>query len=579
MSRYVVMLKKPLFPHLLAVVFFCILTVGMTWPLPLRLATHTTPGQQPAMSVTYLGLWTLAWNHHYLRGEATSYWDANHLYPHQKTLAYSEPQFGIGLLTFPVVLFGGNTILAYNVAVLLFFWGAGVGVYALCWWLFGALICPPERCVASLTAGILYAFTPYMFEQIAVIQLLATLFAPLCLLGFHRLCHQRSWWGATLFVVSFLGCWYTCAYYGLFLSVFLACFPFVFLQGRSLGKQDLILGSITVAVLIVCLLPLANGISSAKAALSFNRDETLIRDLSPVFMMYFFLPSSNLLYEHILGLGLQGYSLFLGGMLCCLSLIGVITVFRSPAMVSRDAESRKTPARCLQIRPSLRRCGIFYTAMAFVAFLLSLGMNFTPIHTDDLGVYRIIAWLSPYHLLYKFVPGFSIIRSPARFSIFLALFLAILAGVGMLWVYRRIRPRWRWGFIPLLISITIFELWPAPLRFVKVAGAVDELPPIYQQMRKLPPETVLIEFPLTLSPSEQGKEASARQMYFSTFYWYRLVDGYSSFAPKAHADLVNVLRRSDIAPALSALGAFGVEYVVAHWDEMNAQEKRLLRGP
>ena len=246
-------------------------------------------------------------------------------------------------------------------------------------------------------------------------------------------------------------------------------------------------------------------------------------------------------------------------------------------MVSRNAENPETPVRCLQTRPSLRRCGIFYTAMAFVAFLLSLGMNFTPIHTEDLGVYRIIAWLSPYHLLYKFVPGFSIIRSPARFSIFLALFLAILSGVGMLWVYRRIRPRWRWGLIPLLISITIFELWPAPLRFVKVAGAVDELPPIYQQMRKLPPETVLIEFPLTLSPSEQGKEASARQMYFSTFYWYRLVDGYSSFAPKAHADLVNVLRRSDIAPALSALGAFGVDYVVAHWDEMNAQEKRLLR--
>ena len=210
------MLKKPFFPHLLAIVFFCILTVGMTWPLPLRLATHIAPGQRPAMSVPYLNLWTLAWNHHYLRGEATSYWDANHLYPHQKTLAYSEPQFGIGLLTFPVVLFGGNTILAYNVAVLLFFWGAGVGVYALCWWLFGALICPPERCVASLTAGILYAFTPYIFKELGVLQLLATLFAPLCLLGFHRLCHQRSWWGAALFVVSFLGCWYTCAYYGLF---------------------------------------------------------------------------------------------------------------------------------------------------------------------------------------------------------------------------------------------------------------------------------------------------------------------------------------------------------------------------
>ena len=90
-------------PYLLAAICFLVLTIAMTWPLVTHLNTHITPGQQPALSVAYLNLWTLAWNHHWLKGQAQTYWDANQFYPHQKTLAYSEPQFGMAVLTFPLV--------------------------------------------------------------------------------------------------------------------------------------------------------------------------------------------------------------------------------------------------------------------------------------------------------------------------------------------------------------------------------------------------------------------------------------------------------------------------------------------
>ena len=224
------MLKTKLYLHTLAVMIFCVLTIAMTYPLILKLNTHVTPGQQPAMSVSYLGLWTLAWNHHWLKGNALSYWNANHFFPHQKTLAYSEPQLGIGLLSFPIVFFGGNTILAYNIVILVFFFGAGMAVYMLCWWIFGLVegISDTNRCIASVLAGILYAFSPYMFKEIAVIQLLATLFPPLCLLTLHQFFHHKQWKAALLFSVSFLGCWYTCAYYGLFLSIFIFFFTLVF---------------------------------------------------------------------------------------------------------------------------------------------------------------------------------------------------------------------------------------------------------------------------------------------------------------------------------------------------------------
>ena len=121
------MLKSKPYLHILAAVIFCILTLGMTWPLVCHLDTHVTPGLQPALTVPYLNLWTLAWNYHWLQGEVDSYWDANQFFPHRKTLAYSEPQLGTSVLTYPIVGLGGNTILAYNVAVLLFFLGCRHG--------------------------------------------------------------------------------------------------------------------------------------------------------------------------------------------------------------------------------------------------------------------------------------------------------------------------------------------------------------------------------------------------------------------------------------------------------------------
>ena len=560
--------------HFVAVVVFCLLTVGMTWPLILQLNTHVTPGQQPALTVPYLNLWTLAWNHYWLQGAADSYWDANHFFPHQKTLAYSEPQLGTALLTFPVVLLGGSTVLAYNLALLIFFFGAGMAVYALCWWLFGLVkeIRQTQRCIASITAGILYAFAPYMFLELGVLQLLATVFPPLCLLGLHRFFYQKRLSDALLFITSFLGCWYTCAYYGLFLSVFVFCFTIGFWHVDLFHKRNLLRGLVTVAILILGLLPLANGMHSAKASLSLDRSEETIRALSAVFMKYIQFPSSSLLYGQILGVGLED-SLFFGGMLFCLAIVGIITIFRSPLC---DTDS-KTPAINYQKRPSLRRCGIFYISMAGLAFLLSLGLTLAPTYTKGLGIYRILVWLSPYNLLYKFVLGFSSIRSPHRFSIFIVLFLVILAGMAILWLCFCVRSRWRWVLIITLISMTIFELWPTPLRLVRVPNTGTELPRIYEHIRKLPSDAVLIHFPLPTSLSEQGLEATSRYMYFSTFHWHPMVNGYSGFAPNSWMELVSVLAKSSPKFLLSALKAFGVQYVVVHWNNITEQEKLLLR--
>ena len=568
--------------HIIAAVLFFLLILGMTWPLALQLNTHITTGQQPSMTVPYLNLWTLAWNHHWLKGKSDSYWDANHFFPHRKTLAYSEPQLGTSLLTFPVIFFGGNTVLAYNLALLIFICGAGMSVYALCWWIFGFVkdIRRADRFAASITSGILYAFSPYMFEEMAVLQLLATPFAPLCLLGLHRFFDQKRWSDGLLSCVGFLGCWYTCAYYGLFLSVFVTCFILFFFHRDLLDKRNLLRGMLIVAVLIGALLPLAYGMYSAKIALSLTHLKEIVKLLSANFLEYFQPPASNLLYGQILGVGIAGNSPFLGGMLLCLASLGIIItiLLRYRSKVDTGENGSNLISNSQQGRLSLHRFGVFYSAMAFLGFLLSLGMAFAPIYTEGLGKYEILVWLSPYNLLYKFVPGFSSIRSSYRFCIFVTLFLVMFAGVGMLWLCRRVGPRWRWALMLLLIPVMIFELWPAPMRYVRVPGTIEELPRIYQHVKTLPPDAVLLEFPLPVSVLEEDLEPIALHMYFSTFHWRRLAYGYSGFAPRPFIELLDVLSTLPAKKALLALKASGIQYVVAHWNSMTEEEKTLLQA-
>ena len=566
-------------PHLLAGIFFFVLTVGITWPLITKMNTHVTPGQQPAMAVPYLNLWTLAWNHQWIHGETDSYWDANLFHPHQKTLAYSEPQFATSVLTAPIVFFGGNTILAYNTALFGFLWGAAMAAYALCWWLLGPLEehsrnqiptkpSSSARWSAAVTVGIFYGFHFYMFREIGVLQLLATLFLPLTFLGIHRFFYQHRWSDALLSSIGFIGTWYTCAYYGLFLTVFVPCFA-IRLGGRDLlCKKVLMKGVITLTLLFVCLMPLIYGMWSAKATMGLDRAEFIVRDLSAAFKEYLKLPYYSWLYGSILGTEPR-QSLFLGAVLLCLASLGVIVLFQ--------AKYNKTGTNTEEPQLRIHQYGKFYLFVVLLAFLLSLGMALAPRPSMELGVYQFLVWLSPYNLLYQFLPGFSSIRSPSRFYVFVVLFLALLAGYGLFWLSHHARPRWRRILVPFLIILAILELWPIPLRLVRVPRDIEELPGIYTQVSKLPTDSVLIELPIVIGKSERELEMDARSMYLSSFHRISLVNGYSGFTPQAHFELVTEVLPSTPQAFLSGLKAFGVQYVLAHTKQLSKPEEEQLQ--
>ncbi|MYA56982.1 hypothetical protein F4X88_11835 [Candidatus Poribacteria bacterium] len=150
----------------------------------------------------------------------------------------------------------------------------------------------------------------------------------------------------------------------------------------------------------------------------------------------------------------------MGSVLLCLAILGVSVLFR--------ATQKYTNTHLEVPETRIQRYGKFYLLMAFLAFLLSLGKALAPSPSLDLGIYQFLVWLSPYNLLYQFLPGFSSIRSPDRFYVFVVLFTALLAGYGLFWIAIRLRPIWLTSQ-PTVFTLSDSRSWLCQLSGRKIA--------------------------------------------------------------------------------------------------------------
>jgi len=88
----------------------------------------------------------------------------------------------------------------------------------------------------------------------------------------------------------------------------------------------------------------------------------------------------------------------------------------------------------------------------------------------------------------------------------------------------------------------------------------DDAPPVYAAVAREPPDTVLAELPLG------QPDFDLRAMYYSTFHWRRLVNGYSGFTPVHYGPLVAALGSPvvDGERAWTALRDAGATAVIVH---------------
>jgi hypothetical protein len=617
-----------------ATALYALLAVILTWPVAKGL-TRDVPAD---LIDPLLNCWIIAWGaDHVVRflsgewGAFSGFWNANIFHPHPLTLAYSEHLFAQSVFVAPIYALTRNVILCYNVLFLSTFVLSGLGAYLL-------LRDLTADTRAALVGGLLFAFIPYRFEQMPHLQAMSTQWMPFALLGLRRYIAtgrpKPLIWGAVALVAHNL----SCGYYLLYFAPVVAAFVLhQMAAGRHLFDWRRWLGlTLTAGLVIAVALPFLLPYKELRHREATERSLLTVEQYSADLAAYVTATPRT----HVWGSILTGFErpeghLFPGAVPLALAAaaigfgvrrrwrqaptsrgFGLRAVFALPvaAVVGwwlADAVplAPRDGYRIVVVLPGVRALVTTFTqlscwAIATVLLFVVLSARARAVARAALPTFTafcaaaLIAcvWLSlgvtprllgerlgiasPYGVLFATVPGFDGLRAPTRYAAIGVLFLALLGGLGAAALHQRLRR----GHVVvaaasalfvvevLCIPVTVNKRWKADGVHAPAAPGREARPPVYDAVRQLPESAVLAELPFGITAYE------VRAMYYSTFHWKRIMNGYSGHFPRGYLLDRFALRRilRDPDRAVMALHASGVTHVVVHeWATTRRQGVRM----
>lgn len=192
------LMRKPLLRESLVIIAFVVLTAAMSWPwvCHLRDAVHD-------VGDPYTIAYTLWWDYHQTFHDPLHLFDATIFYPYHDTLAFSENDYGIALLFFPLFAVGLTPLTVHSVATFCAFVLSGYGAFRLTRTLTGSY-------AAAWVAGIVFAFIPYRFHRLPHLHYIFAGWIPLTfealVLYARRQSRRRAAWLAVAFLMNALTC-------------------------------------------------------------------------------------------------------------------------------------------------------------------------------------------------------------------------------------------------------------------------------------------------------------------------------------------------------------------------------------
>jgi hypothetical protein len=524
------------------------LTVVLTYPLAFRLDSigrvNTDDGRW--------SIWVVSWVAHALTTNPFGVFNANIFHPHQLTLAYSEANIAAGAIGAPVWVATKNPYLTHNVVVLVSFVMSFAGAYYLVRYLTGSR-------PASMVAGVLFAFCPFIFARTAHIQLLLTGGLPFCLLALHRLVDRATVTRAVSLGLLICVQSLACAYYGVFAALSIGLGTLLFAVTRGLWRSRDYWTAIALAAFVSIALTLPFFIPYLRVQSETGFARTLDDARAYAVNGGAWLASSAWAHRWWLpALGDFNEVLFPGIITLIAGLAGaawhLLPRLRKTSAGSADPEKRGQSPFFNQHRSfqKLRTdVALFYALVAVIAFWSSFG--------PDAGLY----WL-----LYKTIPIFSFMRAPGRFGILVTLSLVVLGAPVIAALLARARRPLVAG--AALAALASAELAAIPLRQYR---EVEPLSPVYRMLATLPYGPVA-EFPYWHERSDFPRHAY--YMLNSTAHWLPLVNGYSDHIPQDFRQTVLPLSTFPSRDAFRILARADTRYVVFHLDMYNARLRERL---
>jgi hypothetical protein len=175
-----------------------------------------------------------------------------------------------------------------------------------------------------------------------------------------------------------------------------------------------------------------------------------------------------------------------------------------------------------------------------------------------------------YRFLYAHAPPFRALRIPALAVILVGFSLAVLAGFAIARMSARIKRPGARVVLALVCGVAaMVEGCSTPVDLAMIPKAP---PAIYADMLRDigdSPRATIIEVPMTVGEDQT-------YMYYSTFHWQTLINGYSGFFPPSYQLLAVIMRGFPDARSLDALRGRGARYAVIHGERLETVSYRRL---
>lgn len=591
--------------------FFAVLSLALTFPLVLHLSDHV-PGD---LGDPLYNIWVMNDNMRKAESGFRDFWDGGIFYPHRDTKLYADTLTALSALAWPIERATGRLILTYNIVLILSFVFCAWGMFLLVEHL-------TRSRPAAILAGIMFGFFPYHFAHIWHLELLFCSWIPFCLYFLHRYFEKpsgRALAGAGgMFVLQAL----SCAYYGLYFGfALIPILLFFTIKSAAWRRASFWLqGAVVAALSAAALLPVFVPYIRTHAVMGFERSIADVEIHSAEIQHFLAVPPTNLVWGRWMGgLGTTETQLFPGlvlllwaavavfawraaktrrkhplsvriwdGANLALAILGIVVVKTGGFSVrwgffsfSSHRVGNIVLILCLSIavrillvpssrerlfrafRPAplssqtpegrtlLRK---FYGFLAVASLLLALGPR--------MRLFGLDIFPGPFLALHEWVPGFKGVRVPSRFIIFFVLGLSVLAGMAIARYEKwETSARRRRAVLALSALVLLAESISLPIPLSEVS-TLRSFRPIYDDVRNLPQDAVLVELPMPL-PLE-SKASEAVYMYRSRYHGKRILNGYSGYTPPAAVIANRAMDRFPTQQSLDFLAELGVGFILVH---------------
>jgi hypothetical protein len=500
-----------------ALALYTLLAVPMTYPQALHLTDTVHDDGDPLLNA-----WALAWVAHQLPLAPAHLFDANAFYPERRALAFSETMLVPAVAVAPLRWLGAGVLFTYNLVFLSGFVISGAGVALLVRSLTGSG-------AAGLVAGIVFAFLPYRIDHFPHVQLQQTQCLPFAFWSFHRLLRTNRLRDGLIFGAFTAGQVLSCMYYGLFLAPFMALVCGVMLLAERISKQRFLALLAALVFAVVAVAPVGMVYLGAHKVVG-ERSVEEVEKGSAIPRNYLGPPEANLLYGNLLKPFADGERrLFLGFVAIALGVYALLPFGASRDRLTTDQKG---------LAAALRDPRWAYALGLLFAFDLSLGFN---------GF--------SYRILYDYLLPYRGLRIPARMGIITGFSLSVLVGYGA----ARLAAGRRWMFV-LMGALILAEYASKPLELRQIPPVPESYADMLED-RGEGPTTAIFEFPASAFDDPT-------YMYYSTFHWQHLVNGYSGFFPPSYNRVLNAMQRFPDQSAFNAIKSHGARYLFVHGERL-----------